>query len=431
MKRMFAFLVLAAGCASPHPDRELAGIETKRRDPAGTESRPAPQESLRGLTLDRALAFAEEAHPELAEARTRVEAAAGRFDQAGLWSNPLAILRMESARFNGGTTSDADFLAGFSFPLPLGGRLGAAERIAEFERLRALHQYESMRLEVRARVHGAFATALYGREVENLRGEIRKAADNAVAVTKARVDAGDALPEELDRVEMEQVRSRIDFEQAAETRELAYLGLAAAMGDPSLRIESVEGTLDAVLEIPRLHALVEAVGRSPLVAAADADVGAQRGRIELAEVERIPDLNVDLLYRRIGADDADGFDVGVSASLPLFDRNQGKIREARADLAGAEARARMTRNEVSRRVRETYARLTRSLARATLLKKEMVPRAESVLRTAEVRYGAGDVGLSEVLPIRRDRANVRLANLQALRDVMESWAALKPFLREE
>lgn len=63
--------------------------------------------------------------------------------------------------------------------------------------------------------------------------------------------------------------------------------------------------------------------------------------------------------------DADGFLVagnlrgqGIGAHHP----GQGRLREARAEVAAAEARSRMTQNELTTRLRESHLQLTTALA---------------------------------------------------------------------
>jgi outer membrane protein TolC len=70
----------------------------------------------------------------------------------------------------------------------------------------------------------------------------------------------------------------------------------------------------------------------------------------------------------------------------------------------------------------------RAIATATVLREEMLPRAERVLQGAEARYRAGDMSLTELLPLRRDWIRVRLDYLEALHDVMQAWAELSPYL---
>jgi len=118
--------------------------------------------------------------------------------------------------------------------------------------------------------------------------------------------------------------------------------------------------------------------------------------------------------------------VGLSIPLPLFNRNQGRLREVRAEVVAAEARSRMTQNELATRLRESYLQLTAALANSRTLKTEILSRADTVLKGGEARYAAGDISLAEILPVRRDWAAVQLSYLESLRDVMQAWAEIKP-----
>ena len=65
------------------------------------------------------------------------------------------------------------------------------------------------------------------------------------------------------------------------------------------------------------------------------------------------------------------------------------------------------------------------------LREEILPRADRVLQGAEVRYRAGDMSLTELLPVRRDWTRVRLDYLEALHEVMQAWAELSPYVWSE
>jgi cobalt-zinc-cadmium efflux system outer membrane protein len=249
--------------------------------------------------------------------------------------------------------------------------------------------------------------------------------------TKARLDAGDALREDLARAEMEQARAQVELRRADALREQAMVALTAAIGDPALSVKSLDGTLDTTFELPTMESLVASLASNPTAALADADIRASNARVDLAKAQRIPDVKVELLYRRLQAEKENAFDVGLSIPLPLFDRNQGRIREARAEVTAAEARSRSTQNDLTFRLRDAYSQLTAALANSRTLKSEVLPRADTVLKAAETRYTAGDISLSEVLPVRRDWAAVQLTYLESLRDVMQAWSALRSLARPD
>jgi len=385
--------------------------------------------SLESLTLEQALELAERQHPQLAEAHALVEASAGRAQQAGALSNPELILGALQLPLDSGASNQREYVAGVAQPIPLGGRLGKAREAELLEREVRARGLEVTRRELRKRVHSAFATALYQEQAFLAQSRIAQGFEKAVATTKARVEAGDAVPDDLARVEMELARAKVEVQRAESLRAQSRVALAAAMGDMNLRAQSLSGSLEVTFEIPSLESLAASLSAQPESLQADAAVRASMARMDLAKAERIPDVKVEALYHRLESTRGNTFDIGLSIPLPLFNRNQGRLREARAEAAAAEARARSTQLGLRARLHEAYTELTTSLASSRALKAEILPRADTVLKAAEARYAAGDSSLSEVLIVRRDWALAQLTYLESLREVMQSWAKVAALVR--
>jgi outer membrane protein, heavy metal efflux system len=429
MKRTLVVLILA-GCAGQESEPNPLGEAARYRvEPRSQTPKLAEHASVKGLTQERALVLAERSHPDLAMSAARIEASEGRTAQAGAFPNPLLVARMESAPFEGGTTGNAEYPIGISQRLPVGGRLGAAVEADSLETDRLRREHDLRVIEIQIRVRGAFATALFGAEVARLQEELLDFSRRAVTVARARREAGDATADEVARAEMEEARARLEEDKAHGLRELAFVALAASVGDPALRIESVEGKLETALEIPTVEQVLASLDGGPHAALARLGIEAAKARVELARAERIPDVTLDLFYRRLEHSKTNAFDVGVVIPLPLFDRNQGRIHAAEAERREAEARARSTRGDAVRRVREAHVKLSEAVNHTKLAKEAILPKAETVLKVAEARYAAGDLSLADVLPIRRDYAAARLAYLDGLREVMEAWSELRGFLR--
>ena len=397
--------------------------------PQPTSPPVTPREGSSGrLTLREALTLAERLHPELAASEAQVQAAEGRALQAGLFPNPELVARTEAAPVTGSFTSQAEYIVGISQPFPLGNRLSAARRVEAHDRDRLLHAWEGKRWDVRVRVQSAFATALYWQRVIQARTEDVELAENGARVANARLEAGDAIPAEVGQAEVELGQARLARERAVSMYEQALEALATALGDPTFRVESLEGSLEEEFALPGLESLVSRLEQHPAVAAAEADITVQRARLELARAQRTPDVNVEVSYRRLGEVE-NAVDVGMRLPIPLFNRHQGSIREAEAETAAAEARARVLRHELTLDLQASHRKLTSAMASATLLRKEILPRAERVLESAEARYRSGDMSLAELLPIRRDWTRARLDHLEALNEVMQAWAVLSPYVR--
>jgi len=392
-----------------------------------TQAQTSP--SVDALTLEQALTLAERNHPDLVEAGALVRAAEGRVQQAGVRPNPEAIARMENAPFRGNTTGNADYLAGVGITIPLGNRREQATRVEDLDRQRLGFEAGGKRLELHRRVQGEFAIALYQEQARHLRGELVTSAEQGVQVTRARLDAGDAVPTDLARVEAELATAQAEWRRSDLMHRQALASLSATIGLPADDVRGVQGSLGTTLEIPALEELTAELATHPAMAAAGADLSAREAGVSLSKVQRIPDLKAELLYHRIESSQRDAFDVGVSIPLPLFDRGRGRLLEAEAQRDAAEARFRSTRTQLHVRLREAHTLLTAALADARTLETEVLPRMKLVREGTEARYAAGDLNLGEVLSVRRDDAGVRLRYLEALRDTMLAWAQLRPYLK--
>jgi len=379
------------------------------------------------LTLEQALEMADELQPEIAQAKAMVEAVEGRAAQAGAFPNPEAIVGAQQIPFGDNTPNVEEYVAGIAQTIPLSRRLSKARQAEMLDREVRARGLVVKRRDIHRRVHSAFATALYQEKACHAQTQILESNEQAVAITKARIEEGDALREDLARVEVELARAKVEVQNAESLHQQSLVVLASAIGDAGLSLKSLAGTLDATFEIPTLTALAANLPNQPETAQAEADIIARNARVDLAKAERVPDVRVELLYHRLEGIDQNTFDVGLSIPLPLFNRNEGRIHEARAEVGAAKARARMTQNELTERLRESYLKLAAALANSRTFDNIIFSRAETVLRTAEARYAAGDVSLAEILPIRRDWAAVQLSYLESLRDVMQAWVQVKLF----
>ncbi len=386
-------------------------------------------QTIASLSLEQALRRAELTHPELVKERALVAAFEGRTQQAGKLPNPEAIVRVESARLDGRTTGDADYLAGVSQTIPLSNRLSAERTAAQRELDYQQRLVSAKALEVRRRIHAAFATALYQEYAFKSQSNLQENMAKAVTIAKARLEAGDATPDEVARAEMEIIRTGVELARAKAMRDQSLLALAVAIGEPKTAIESLTGSLETTFALPALESLLVKLAGHPVMAAGSSELLAKDARIKLAEAQRIPDVKVDLLYRRIESEKRNAIDLGFSIPLPLFDRKQGRIKEAQAEREVSRVNAQLQQNDLAALLRSAYADLKAALAINAAIKSEVLPRSESILKTAEARYAAGDISLNEILPLRRDAAAVRLTHLESLRETFQAWSTLQEFVQ--
>ena len=380
-------------------------------------------EPLTNLTLERAIEIAIKNNPRLAESEAELEAAKARAQAAGKLPNPEAIARMESAPLSSGTTSQAEYLAGVSQAIPLGGRLSAARKAEQAVAGTRAQELKLARFELTRTVRNAFATALFSSEVLNVQTNTANSLKELVRITEARVEAGDVAELDLARIQAEEAQHRLELKEAARLQHEALDELGTAMGNFRLEIQSLSGSLPETLQIASIKAAVFG-GDHPAIAVTQSEVEAQQARLKQARAERVPDVNLDLVYRRIESSRTDAFDVGVRIPIPLFDRKK-RVRQAEYELRASEARLERVQNQVGHDQHRLELGLQSALETAELLQKEILPKTDKLLAGAEARYKAGDIPLSELLIIRRETSQARLRYAETLRAVMQAWSGLK------
>jgi outer membrane protein, heavy metal efflux system len=175
---------------------------------------------------------------------------------------------------------------------------------------------------------------------------------------------------------------------------------------------------------------------SPEVRRAQANVDRARAARERVRAERVPNLFVRSKLGYNAEPSASGKDVGFEAGieigvpLPLFDRQQGNLRSAEADLEHAQ-------REVERLglvLRTQLAAALKSYADARVeverYRREIVPRAEQSVALYRRSFGRMAAAYPQVLIAQRSLYRVRAEYILALVDLWRSATALDGLLLE-
>lgn len=130
--------------------------------------------------------------------------------------------------------------------------------------------------------------------------------------------------------------SRVQLQQAANSQEAARKKVAAVIGLEALPANNVQGTLQVDPGDRRWEVVwAQYCQTSPQLAVAQSQVSQAHWNLARQEAERVPDLNATVSI----SNDATIKQIvplaGVSMPLKIYDRNQGNIAKARAQLAAA------------------------------------------------------------------------------------------------
>jgi cobalt-zinc-cadmium efflux system outer membrane protein len=116
---------------------------------------------------------------------------------------------------------------------------------------------------------------------------------------------------------------------------------------------------------------------------------------------------------------------GVNLEIPVFNRNQGGIARADAEIERASRQYTAVRAQVLTDVRSSSARVRQAEQAAAAWRTEVVPSLEGELRQAERAYQAGEIPLYVLLEGNRRLLEGRSRLLDADADLQRAAIALE------
>jgi cobalt-zinc-cadmium efflux system outer membrane protein len=263
------------------------------------------------------------------------------------------------------------------------GKLRKSKQIAAQEKAQSEAEAEAQKLRVLNAVRMLYYEALGAQRMVELRKQLADLTRNAVEISEDLYNVGQADRPDVLASEVELQRAELDLMQAENDRTRVWQVLAAVVNDPKLKPERLAGDLES--EAPKINhdeLLSQLLRDSPEIKAAMADVERAKAVLLRAKAEPRPDVFVRAAvgYSNDWAEffgGKTGWETKVEAGvrLPIFDRNQGNVSAATAELMNAEKELTRVELELRARLSETFNRYLNSLGVAARYNREILPRA--------------------------------------------------------
>ena len=368
-----------------------------------------------GDLLRQALASA----PALQEQAASVQVAGAEARQARALPNPSFSALAENLRApqnNGESQRQDSFTVTQSFET--GGKRAARIEAGASGLTAAEARERQTRVAFAASLAIAYATAEAAQQRQALTVDDLARANDDLRAARALVQAGKEAA-----LRVAQASASVAAAQASER------GAAADATEALERLSALAGATETytVIDQPFLTAAGHhrpaagaAPGNAPAVvrAAAERDALASQARFE--EKRWMPDLGVTAGTRSYGWTGGTGLIVGLTLTIPLFDRNEGNIEAARQRAVAADARLQTARLEAAANQRSALAQIAAAGQRLDASIEGEAAAAEAY-RLGRIGYEGGKTSLLELLAIRRLLAeakgliiDARLARVRAL-----------------
>ncbi len=373
----------------------------------------APPEQLSGITLEAIESIALSNNPTIAELVATTQKAAGFKTQVGLRANP-------TIGYNGNQLADVktdQHTVFISQTIITADKLQLNRNVLN-EALRAqLLQLEAQKYRVATDIRITFYTALAAQRRLSLIGDFQSVADKGLELAELRKQGQEGS--QLDVVQAEVQKNEIDLllQQAEVQYQAAWRELAALAGSPEMQPVPLLGDLPteaADLDWQEVASMM--VVSSPEYEAARARVSQARANISRQEIQKIPNLNVNL---GAGSDQATGtglINLVVGVPIPVFNRNQGNVSAAMAEYIRACREVERVQNSIKARLAVVSRDYGSSRVAVDRYARLILPNAAESLKLAEVAYKAGETSFVQVLVARRTYfdTNLRYVSSQAL-----------------
>lgn len=380
----------------------------------------AAAQAVPGWTLTEALETAIENSPVLRGRQAERQEVASRLIGAQTYPyNPEVSLELADRSSPGGSTTDR--VLSVSQELELAGQRSKRMAVADQELAAAEAVLERQGRLLVFQVESAFAEAIRARELLAVAETDAALAREVLAFSRRRLERGAATQIEVNlaqasagRAERALRRARADY--ASARSHLAEIAGARPQAPP----EPIGDLLVPDAEpLPLEDLLALAFERRGDLLAAGQREEAAEATIRLAKAEGKPNLVVGSFFQREEATD-DIFGATIALSVPLFNRNQGRIAESRATRERLRHERAALRLAIEQEVVAAFNGLQAARAAAEHLRDQVLGTLDENVELLQRSFEAGRIGATEVVTLRREFVAGRREYIEALGD---AWLA--------
>src|SRR5260370_18105715 len=182
-------------------------------------------------------------NPTVAQAQAKQRGAAGLAKQAGLYPNPTVGYYGDEIR--GGYVNGGKQGGFVSQTIVLGGKLGAARRVAKLAANEVETGGEIQRLRILNNVRTSFYHVLAAQRLADVRQSLAKLAADAVQTSVQLGNVGQADRPDILQAEVEQKQAAVSFRVAQQNLQTPWRLLSPVPGQPELPIPPFEAAHDA------------------------------------------------------------------------------------------------------------------------------------------------------------------------------------------
>ena len=384
-------------------------LEQQSLEPTEADSGAPP------LTIDDLLEMALSSNPAIAGASARVRALCGKWVQVGLPPNPTIGYSGEEIGEGGLAGKQGAFV---NQQFVTGGKLSLNRSVVAQEIARAEQDLAAVQQRVLTDVRMRYYDVLIAQRQVELAREMVRISDQAVQTSQDLWQAQEVSQVALLQSEVQAQDAQILLRQAENEVAASWRRLKSVIGSPDLARQSLAGDLKAAaIDITWDAALQRLLSDSPEIAAAFAELHRAQWTVRRACAEVTPNVNVQVAVHHDAPTDDVVTRLQVGVPVPILNRNQGAIRQARAEVAAAQRNIERLELELRERLASAFKQYANSRFEVEKYSAEILPKAQQTLDLVTRGYRQGEVGYLDQLTAQRTYFQTNISYIEALREL--------------
>eukprot|EP00456_Euglypha_rotunda_P013022 TRINITY_DN1379_c0_g2_i4.p2 TRINITY_DN1379_c0_g2~~TRINITY_DN1379_c0_g2_i4.p2 ORF type:complete len:534 (-),score=104.34 TRINITY_DN1379_c0_g2_i4:1568-3169(-) len=401
---------------------ELVGAEAQDAPSAGEVNLPAPLDPLspqspagNALTFEELESLALQNNPTLAQAQSGVAVEQGEYRQAGLYPNPqIGYLNGTASdprvKQSNGIFLSQEFVTAKKLELD---QAAAAQRIKKTEWDR-----EAQCMRVRNDLKIRYYETLGAQEAVAVAQKLVKIAEASLAASERLFASKQGTRADILQAKVQLETVRLTLDDAQYRYAAAWEQLAAMIGTPPIQPYPLAGTLaDGIPQLELENCWQNLLAYSPQLRSAESELDQGWAAYRLSRAQAIPNVTLQSVIDYDKATQATTASTLVALPFPIYNRNQGNIDKAYADIQTDQAEICRVRLVLRDQLAESFRRYQTNLRQTERLQQSIIPNTEENLKLATQLHSAGETAFTPVLLAQQAYFESQVAYVEALTEV--------------
>jgi cobalt-zinc-cadmium efflux system outer membrane protein len=355
--------------------------------PLGPDPQPQPGPNGRPLTLSDLQRLGLEHNPAVKQAVAAVVAARGAAIQAGLPPNPTVGFEADTFGTSGGAGYQGAFI---DQVFKTANKLQLARAVATMDLRNAEVAQRRAEMDLATNVRRNYFALLVARESIRVNRALVQLTEQAYEIQLAMTKGGGfAAPYEPGYLRFLTMMARTGLVQARNRYISAWKQLAAAMGLTGMPLTEVAGRVDMPMPDYNFRAVLDHVLKNHTdVRTAENTLLQAQLNLRVARVTPVPDVELRVLVQRdyTGLPFEIAPSVQVNVPVPVWNRNQGGIMQAEANLVLASEGPHQARVSLTANLTQYYETYRTNVIDLAMYRDYMLPDLVRVYNGVYARY---------------------------------------------